>query len=331
MLGSSTFHIGQLKSRSDATLSVEMTTRQLIHLERAPSPSGGPSNSRAVDAVAEHFVESASGLRRSEHRDFNGGRLVLSLDYYQGAERCADVSYSDKRPDQPVTIFYKSHYAYEDRSDYMVRPVPLLWMYVGREPLHVALEHATSLGEGEAMKRPCDVFLFPSVRWNIIQQHVYYLDRETSVPLRIEAYPQDAVRSPETLRWEWNAEELRTVQRRPVVFKSIQQSVAKGKIEGTWTTTVESIEFDKTYPDTFFQPKELPGMTVYDSNTPEQPATRSVVPGAETSGVGPQFSGTRQVASPPSDHGFLLSGSVVLAGVFILLTALWLRRRAGRA
>ena len=176
------------------------------------------------------------------------------------------MNFSKNDLDKQESIIFKRQYWMEDRSERRECPQPLRFLYVGREPIHKALPSAAYLGEDRVLNRACHVFLFAQVRWEIPQDHVYYLDKATSVPLKLASYRDQTARDQKKPLWVWTAESLDKVQDHFVSLKSKMIQYAEDLQPGfTWTYSVISIQFDKDYPASMFSPAPQPGVTVLDS------------------------------------------------------------------
>jgi hypothetical protein len=214
----------------------------------------------------------------------------------------------------------KRHYGTEDRSERPERPQPLRLLYVGRESLTQALRNAAYLGEGQVLNRVCDIFLFIGVRWEVPQDHVYYLDKATSIPLKVESYRDKSAREHKVPLWVWTANSLDSVKGHFIPLKSTtilrnddpQQSF-------TWITRVQSIEFDNDFRSGNFWPSLDPGIYVLDTIA----SKRYRVPGGQSPIRSVQVEaslGSKPVqATPSSDWNTVIAAVVFGLGATMLL------------
>jgi hypothetical protein len=277
-----------------------------------------------------YYIETAAGQRFSEFQGLKSGKVMSRSSHFGDRSRFADVNYSSENPDLQQTIYINRQYWMEDRNDRKQLPHPLLFMYVGRDPLHEALPKAQDLGKGEVLGRECDVFLFSQIRWSFPQDHVYYLDHATSIPLKVESFRDKPSRDKKEPIWVWTAQSFDKVQGHLVTRKSTE--IAYGK-EGapliTWDCNVESIEFDKDYPASTFWPTFQPGVTIFDATADKI----HQVPGAKQAASDAMKEAATSAqpiqATPPRDWSSLASNTTFALGCAIVIIAglLWWRRR----
>jgi hypothetical protein len=302
--------------------SIETRTRTLIH-----NQDKNTGVSQDFDTLSEHYIETATGRRFYEFRALKGDEIVQRSLHYGDGTKFADVDY---RPDDPETqnaIFINRQFWMEGRNDRRQVPQPFLYLYVGREPLHEALPKATHLGQDKVIGRECEIFLFPQVRWAVTQDQVYYLDKATSIPLRVESYRDTSARERNEPISSWTARSLDEVQGHFVPLNSSQVSYNKeGAEDLTWDFKVESIEFNKDYPNSLFWPTVQPGTTVFDSIMNKMSET----PGQRKSDVKQSEKAIAQpiYADPPRDWTATASSVSLVLGAAVLLTGtvLWWRR-----
>ena len=293
-----------------------------------------PLTPAAYDMVEDHYIETALAQRKCDSRYLKSGKVVNRLTHLSDGTKCVNLTYSKEDPEQIASVVLKRQYFMEDRSDRMEPPEPLRLLYVGREPLHKALPKATYLGERSALGRGCDVFLFARVRWEVRQDHVYYLDKATSIPLRVEAYRDQAARDAQKPLWVWSAGSLDQVQDHFIPLRSTMIAYSEdSKPDFTWNYHVLSIEFDRDYPASIFTPGLPPGATVVDTisdkmfKVPDPKAKDQLtVPAAE----GAESATTDRTieAVPPGSWTAAISTSVIGIGGVVLIAGgiLWWRR-----
>ena len=209
----------------------------------------------------------------------------------------------------------------------MERPIPILYLHVGRLPLHKALPRSTHLGSDTILKRECGIFLFKAVRWNVPQDHVYYLDRETAIPLKVESFADEQTRSAGHPLWTWTADSLDKVQDHYITLNSTLVDYDKAhQPSSRWINRVVSASFNKEYPSSTFWPKLKPGLFVYD----EIKAKSYTVPGEVEKPMPPAATTSPPLeAVPPTDWTSSLSMISIALGCIVLVVGgtLWRRNR----
>ncbi|MFI5454391.1 MAG: hypothetical protein ACHRXM_02980 [Isosphaerales bacterium] len=185
-------------------------------------------------------------------------------------------------------------------------------------------------GTDKVLNRECDVFLFAKVRWIFPQDHVYYLDKSTSIPLRVVSYRDQAARDKNLPLWVWTAESLDKVQEHFVPLKSRMISYTEGQEPSfEWSYRVLSIEFDKDYANSTFWSTLQPGVGVIDTIT----SKGYEVPGGKKEAAAAKDSeaATAQPieAVAAGDWATIAPWVSLVLGCVILMTGglLWWRRR----
>lgn len=257
----------EVESRSSVDLHVTTTIR---------NHQTGEEKNSAFNTIHEHYIETAAGQRFCAFRGLLDGKVTTRFEHFGDGKKFADVNFNPKNPDEQQAVIIKRQYFMEDRSDHKDVPQPLLYLYVGRTPLHEALPKAQYLGTEKVIGRDCDVFLFPKVRWAVVQDQVFSLDRETAIPLKVEAFRDLAARERHEPLSDWTAKSLDKIGGHNVPLKSATVTRAKdGTPSMSWDHAVDSITFGKDYPVSTFWPTIQPGVTVFDGLT----AKTSTAPG----------------------------------------------------
>lgn len=246
----------QLAWELESRKSIELKVRTEILCD---DPEWRPKD---FNLVEEHYIETASGQRWCDTYFLKAGTVVGRSTSFSDGSRCADVAYEDGHLDRQKFVVIKRTYSQEEQGDKMNRPNPIDLLYVCREPLQVALTKAEALGPDRVLDRDCDVFLFRGLRWRVPQDHVYYLDRATSIPLKVESFRDQAARDNRQPLWVWTAESLDRVQDHFIALKC--QHVLSSPLT-THKYQVESVVFNKDYPSSTFWPVLQPGVSVLDT------------------------------------------------------------------
>jgi hypothetical protein len=327
-------------------LAWEVETRTSIELRVAApiiSSVADQAKPKLLDSYEEHYIETAAGQRFCEFQGFLADKLTTREQHYGDGSKFADVTFDPRNLDRQQVVFIKRQFYMESRNDRRQIPPPLLFLYVGRTPLHKALPNGEYLGTDKVLGRECDLFLFPKVRWPVVQDQVFYLDRETAIPLKFVTYRNQEARERKQPAGEWVAESLDKVQGHFIPLKSTLTSKRPDGSNGTvWRYTVKSVAFDKDYPASTFWPTRQPGVIVHDEFTgktksppgKEKTDKASTAPGQEKTKSKAQPKATTstssvqiQAVSPRNWTAALSSGSLGL-GSAVLLTGilLWWRR-----
>ena len=280
--------------QTETRKSVELRVRTTIAISHPP-----PAVPGSFDTCEEHYIEMA-GKRRCDLVNTSAGRIVSHEAHFWNGSKAAAVKFAAgpaRKFDIPATVTVNRSYFKEDAGERMERPNPILFLHVGRESLHKALLKAKPMGTGTALGRECDLFLFEQVRWRVPQDQLYYLDRETGIPLRVEGFPNYADKDKQKWHWIWRAESLEKVGKFYIPFKTVQIHFVQNQPAYTWTSTVQSAEFDKDFPASLFWPAAAPGQ---DSSTQSRSRrcaafSRRVT---RTSSRGPTPHGRRNRPSP---------------------------------
>ncbi len=280
-------------------------------------------------AFEEHYIETADGERFFDHRGLDGSTTTTRFTYFTDRKKCADVQYDSKNLEKQKQVTFKRQFGMEDRGDRKQLPDPLIFFYVGREPLHKALSHSQYLGETTVMDRRCDQFLFEKVRWMVPQDQVFCLDQSTSVPLQVSAYRSGEDRQQERPLWVWKAGALESVQGHSIPMRG-SLAEYQGKEHAlllTTSSTVESISFGKDYPASTFWPVLEPGTNVFDTINDKF----YTVPGGVSAKQSQEIATATQTneAVPPPDWSTIVPPVTLGLGCLVLFAAavIWWRRR----
>jgi len=314
-------------------LAREIDTRSSVDLQlkiTIKSFTADLGNAKSFDSQDEHFIEMA-GKRFDDVHSYSSGKLVDHSAKYGDGSKGAFLAFDPKDPERQTQAVVNPYYGRENRSDQMDRPDPIQLLFVGRQPLNKALANAKYLGTDKFLGRECHLFLFEKVRWNSLQDHVYYLDRATSIPLRVESFSDQAAREKQEPLWVWSAESLDQVENHYVPMKSTLTAFNNGGPRFSWTYRVQSVSFNKDYPASTFWPRFQPGVRLFDAISKK----RTLVPG-----LAPQESSAKEMvsASPPiqalpsGDWKESIPGITLGLGLLLLLAGVLLswRRRWGK-
>jgi len=255
-----------LKENYSTSIRIRVTVDQTRSRYRQPQGS-------LSSQIAQTYVHTARGQRHFEERaKWENGRTDHRAAYCDG-EKCANVTFGTLAVDKPQTIEI-SHIFMDDMSANALRiPFPLLSYFVGPKPIVEAVPTGEGMPDENVLHRPCDVFLFRAVGMAERKDDlVYYLDKETSVPLKLVCYTSSELRLNNRPLWAWEATTLDAVSGHHVPLESVwKRFVVKGaeasaapKVDYTQTIHVNECIFDETIASSEFWPSYTPGVRVID-------------------------------------------------------------------
>jgi hypothetical protein len=310
-----------------SSLRVRVRYDQTLHVPRPDGRAGGGGG------IDHDYIETALGQRLFEIRmSVEGGSVARQCGYSDGRRFARVDFHRDKRGDRARTIGIANSFMSEASEGYVQRPHPLRFLYVGLKPLYEVLADTKPYGEASHLDRTCDLFRFTVAGPSRTQDLIYWLDRRTSIPLRVEAYPVGG--SPGDARpfWRWEAHSLDTVQGYHLPLRSTYTSYQQQDDHATDRPSlvnrveVQSVEFNKEYPASMFWPTFTPGAQVIDAvgndgiytvpdPNPPPPAGTIAAPAIE--------------ANPERGWSEALPTTATLLGLLVLVVGLtlWWRRR----
>ena len=305
------------QGKTQTSVEIEVTTTIIPMGEDAGKP-------RAFTLIEEHYIETSVGQRYLDFRGVKDGVLVVRSTHYGENGTFTDVNYGRKDVEKQQSVNKTKHFYLEDSTDRRQVPSPLLYFYVGRKSLYEALPKADYLGTGECLGKECDLFLFKQVRWLVPLDQVFTLDKNTSIPIRVDNF-RDAVSREKKLPLNtWTAKSLERVQGHDLQLKSsLVQYGTDGRPVFQWDFEVKRIKYNESYPEATFRPILQPGVTIIDDTTNKISRTpRAVV----TPEAGQQSNAAivqAIQATPPgvwsttfSAVGLVFGAALVIVGVF---------------
>lgn len=299
--------------------SIEVRIRVGLENEQ-PEP-----NEYASAEMEYHYIETAVGERLYEERHLPGAGPERFWASYADGRRFADASFAPGAGRKLNQVTIKPNFGNETPSDNLLRPWPIQSWAVGRIPLHKALAGATALGTGRHLGRDCELYLLTKARVARADVSlVYWLDRETAVPIRLDLYADESAREAGRPISTWAAESLDEVDGRHVPLRSVmtqfQPNAGPPPVPRlAQQLTIESIRFDGDYPATTFWPTMEPGTKVVNTITKQF----TTIPG------GPEQAGSTLEARPTRDWTPWITGGCVALGVVLVVAAIvtWFKRR----
>ena len=315
--------IDRLRLEMQSWNSVEMTVRREQTMQNVPARVKDPTV-----RVEEHYIETKLGQRLLEEVSTSAdGKTKRQLDYSDG-ERCARVFFDASNSHQ-TQIDITNRFSSEHEIGFTRRPEPFFYYYVGKVPIFDALRTAQPLGEGQAMGRPCDLYLFTGVK--LVESPldaVYYLDQETSAVLKAEFFKAGGERNSSEAIRIWEAKSLDAVDGdHHIAFKSENQFFQKSSAGRlpllTNTVVIESVHYNGEFDAKTFWPVYQPGVLVNDTIKKtfyRSPATVQT-PATTTTGA------ATLAPTQPWSWESLASPVIVCLGLFIIALAVTIGRR----
>jgi len=302
--------------------SVELKVHQELIYENPPP-------NLVYNIIDEHYIDDMNLHKYygAEYKD--GDKLYMRTENYQNGPKSAFVSFDDINPDIQTSMVVKRDFGREDQSDRVERPVPILYWYVGKTPLYQALDKAEYGGKSKVGDREAHAFIFKNVRWFRTQDHVFYIDAASRIPIKVVAYSSAEDRAADKPIWIWTALKVEEIQGRkiPVISEMVTNEAPGGPISTTKKFEVLSMKFGGVYPASTFWPQEEPGVSVVDAVTGKLSSTPGVNPARELR-LAPEGAGV--VAMQEPDMFAAASWVSVGLGLAVLLVAAAVLWRRGR-
>ena len=211
--------------------------------------------------------------------------------------------------------------------------MPLLYLYVGKRQLGKSAASALYSGPANIIGRRCDDWLFEQVKWPVPQDHIFTLDRETGVPLKVTSFRDAEHRTQNQPFFTWVADSLDTVDGHAIVRKSHQVDYIHGPIgpgsnspaspadlrttHFTRNFVVQSVSFNKEYPAATFWPVIEPGVTVFDSISGNDYVQVGQRPQVDRKAE-PANTAVPIVAAPPRDWSTTISTASLVLGLLVI-------------
>jgi hypothetical protein len=310
-----------------------MTSWQSMEIEVQEHNDNDPFlNAEFTSYDSTHrYIETAAGYRAyTETTTPEPSRITHVQARYTDGKRSAKFDLRDTNDPERSQVIIRRVFGREESGCIDV-PQPLVYFYVGLEPLHKALARSEYLGTSRHLDRDCDMFLFRDLRfYNTSYDYVYWLDRATSIPLKVRGYTSSQMREADVPQMEWSAETIEKIGGRWFPTKSSctswtgkapnpAQKIASSRLQ------VKSLVFDKTYDKAEFWPAINEHTTVFDEigKTSQFPRKKGL-----------EKVKTQTISDPiraidPEPGWPMMSGAAILLGITSILVAAILRRRAG--
>ncbi len=295
-------------------------------------------------STEQHYTETAKGQRSLRQVSIEGSKVVYRSNFFCDGSRCADAGYDQDDPDLQQFVIIKRSFYLEGKSEGVDRPVPLLYLFVGKRQLGKSAASALYSGPENILGRKCDDWLFEQVKWPVPQDQIFTLDQETGIPLKVTSFLNAEHRTQNKPLFSWVADTLDTVNGHAIVRKSHQvdynpglpaaSSDSPASPSGLPATlfarkfVVQSVEFNKDYPASTFWPVIEPGVRVFDSITGKdyvQPGRRREVDRKAE----PANTAMPIVATLPQDWSTKMANASLILGLLVLVVGayLWFKNK----
>ncbi len=284
--------------------------------------------------IETRMIEQSGGKRFLSTRGVSQTGAFGETLLYSDGSRCAALDFSKKAAEavaRPLDIVIGRRFGHEEQWGWTERPLPFRSWYVGLEPLYRKIADAKPYGVATVAGRVCDGYLFEGFRpAKNVQDLVYYLDRETSVPLKVVAYTEPRRLVSGKPQWVWEAKSLGEVAGFHVVKASTYTGYSykgdePGEVSIGDTIAVEALTFDQAHGSATFWPASLPpGGNVIDTLKNENYVVPD--PAAKIADV---MVGEIAVAPIPVDWAshFATIGAGLSITLLVTGAALWWRHR----
>lgn len=329
MLGSpADSHAEKLEWLNASWSSIDLRLKHMLH--ELVSKGG---RVQVFDQINIHYLETSSGRRFLDETYLNsstGKEVYEEIHVFDGIRGTDWSRRLDPKSREQVVIH--KHFYMEDSAPETKKPVPLYYQWVGRRPLHEAIRKAQYLGEAAHDGKKCDTFLFVKTGWTGRQDRVYYLDKTTSVPLKVVSYLDGGEREKGRPSSVWTATEIKIVQGYPFAWNSLEEDYTGegGTLSYKREYKVDSIVLNKVYDRKMFQVEIGPDALVID--TTRAKSSKAAAPTQKNApGTGQRTS--TSVANPvraeaPRPWSDIAPGFCGALGVLLLVVSfiLWRRR-----
>lgn len=271
----------------------------------------------------DHYVETATGQRLYEEqlRPTDPASGSTTVNYSDGKRSANLYRRPDQQPDEGQVRITRSFGIESKGSSH--RPSPFNTFYFGAQSLDKAIRKAVPLGEGAQAGRPCDLFLLQ--KDNGGESVVYFLDRETSVPLKVVHYKTEADRQADRVEFEWSGTAIERREGYPIVPTSelthYRHDASGAKVAlYRLQYRVEDFRINQTYEAATFWPEITPRMNVLDLVSRKATFPKR----SESSKSITQEAGTHLI---PEERSFPQTAIFVGLGLVLIAVAGWLRWR----
>lgn len=223
--------------------------------------------------IQNEYIRASKGRRFFDAlRTFPDGSHLHRQAYFDG-RACTELQFNTLQPNVLETVVISNSFLDDMKDNTLSIPFPLKSYYVGPKALIDVIASAKPMPEGEVIGRPCDVFLFKAVGPpERREDFLYYLDKKTSVPLKVSCYVRQEHLAMDKPYWAWQAVTLDEMGERHVpstsnwtlfaVKDATPDSAPRLKLNVA--IKVDAIEFDSNVSESTFHPSYPEGTRVVD-------------------------------------------------------------------
>ena len=174
----------------------------------------------------------------------------------------AFANYEKSSPDkQELFVYGGGSFGREGRISWTERPWPFCYYYVGKIPLHQALEDSVHVGADVINGIKCESFTFKNLRTLGSPGNLRVaLDAETGVP--ISFYWEDLTQRPQ---WKWEATRIASADGYHFPVESTYQDLSHGEEIVKFSFETTTLEFNRPVAKSVFQIAPQAGVKVIGS------------------------------------------------------------------
>lgn len=258
------------------------------------------------------------------------GRERRSKSYFDG-RKAATVDYDKKDPSKQERVSISRAFGGEESFGDTARPIPMKFNYVNKIPLYEAMEKAEYYGEETIPLGTCEKYLFVDAQVASTKQNfLYFLDKGTFLPLRIESYDEPDPTVGRRL-WTWEVVAVDSFDGHHVAKKSVRTAYEHNPakpptaVRYKLTSEVVDVKFNTKFDEGKFWPHIETGAIVHDTIAGKIVAPRRTERAEGDDGLQEISVG---LAVPPKVWtSYLPNVSYGLGGLLLLVSFILWRRR----
>lgn len=173
---------------------------------------GEKFNTVVFDSLKHHFMESSNNQKFCETILVLNGKNVGKFREYITSNSTTRVDFENANSETQTSVLVMKVPRIEEISGLSASPPPLRFYYHGRTSLFEAIPKAKARGNEVILGRECIIYDFPVLASGVKPQYLtYYLDRATSVPLKVVSFAKEVDRIDQNPLWVWTASKCEAV------------------------------------------------------------------------------------------------------------------------
>ena len=243
------------ESTSWSSIELRGSSKEQLRLSPQSQPSP-PSNTQFL------YIETALGERFRDGTTTAAKKPPIRVIVFFVVRRGGSITFERGSLERQRFAEISERFGPERPGTFTYRPLTLSYRYLIQKPLHLALPSGKESGIAKLLGRDCVKVVFekalaPNSRLKL--DLVYLVDRETGIPLQLEATSDGA------MYITWQALSFDAVNGRHLAKSSkLTHLDGKGMIISETQEDVDQVRFDATHPASTFAPKIDPGTFVQD-------------------------------------------------------------------